>query len=112
VNSREQIELLRRPGGGRARDKLVHDTFHYFLAGKTVFVPEDAGIVRVSCVVDQVLTAVKIPGWAPGPGYPTTSVGQHRADQSPARGMLRQRVSYEPFATSVHAAAGVEGELR
>lgn len=38
--------------GGRGVFKLVHDTFHHYLAGETAFFPEDTGIVHISGVVD------------------------------------------------------------
>jgi 2-keto-myo-inositol isomerase len=42
--------------GGKSRYKLVHDTFHHYLAGETEFFPDWTGIVHISGVVDPSLT--------------------------------------------------------
>jgi 2-keto-myo-inositol isomerase len=49
----EAIEAL----GAAGRFKLIHDTFHHFLAGETALFPEHTGIVHVSGVVDPALAA-------------------------------------------------------
>jgi 2-keto-myo-inositol isomerase len=41
--------------GGRQEFRIVHDTFHHFLAGETEFFPEWTGIVHISGVTEQSL---------------------------------------------------------
>lgn len=47
----EAIEAI----GGAAQYRIVHDTFHHFLAGETEYYPEYTGMIHVSGVVDPKL---------------------------------------------------------
>ena len=52
---KEAISLIEEVEG-RSRFKLVHDTFHHYLADETEFFPEWTGIVHISGVVDPRLS--------------------------------------------------------
>lgn len=51
----ETIEAIEAIGGSGCY-KIVHDTFHHFLASETEFFPQYTGIIHVSGVVDQTLS--------------------------------------------------------
>ena len=55
----ETLALIDEVGGGSVF-KLVHDTFHHYLAGGGRLFPERTGIVHVSGVVDRNLALEKI----------------------------------------------------
>ena len=55
-HKREAVEVFKAVGGND-RFRLVHDTFHHYLAGETEFFPEWTGIVHISGVVDVSLRA-------------------------------------------------------
>ncbi len=55
----ETLALIDEVGGG-AVFRLVHDTFHHFLAGGGELFPERTGIVHVSGVVDRSLALEEI----------------------------------------------------
>lgn len=42
--------------GGRSQFKIVHDTFHHFLAGESEYFPEWTGIVHISGVSDRAIS--------------------------------------------------------
>ena len=46
--------------GGRNEFRIVHDTFHHFLAGESEVFPEWTGIVHISGVVDQGLSSAEM----------------------------------------------------
>lgn len=52
----EEIEKL----GAASTFKIVHDTFHHYLAGGGAFYPEHTGIIHISGVVDQTLTIAQM----------------------------------------------------
>ncbi len=89
--------------GGRGRFKLVHDTFHHTLAHGGAFFAEHTGIVHISGVTDQTVTV--------GQMTDAHRVLVDRADRLGNVGQIRALqmagykgpVSFEAFATSVHA---------
>ncbi len=46
--------------GGQNQFKIVHDTFHHFLAGENEFFPEWTGIVHISGVTDRSISPRKM----------------------------------------------------
>ncbi len=54
-SKREAVEAIDAVGGNHCY-RLVHDTFHHFLAGETEFFPEMTGIVHISGVVDPAVS--------------------------------------------------------
>jgi len=50
----ETVDTIEAVGGGEVC-RIVHDTFHHFLAGETEVFPEYTGIVHVSGVIDPTL---------------------------------------------------------
>lgn len=107
----ETIEIIERVGG-RERFKLVHDTFHHYLAGGGDMFPEWTGIVHVSGVVEGDLALLTIRD-------------EHRilVDANDRLGNVSQLielveagyrgpVSFEAFSPTVHAVSDPEAELR
>jgi 2-keto-myo-inositol isomerase len=92
--------------------RLVHDTFHHFVAGEEEMFPECTGLVHVSGV-----TAPDVPASAMRDQHRMLvdrndrlgSVAQLRALAS---GGYRGPVSFEPFAASVHTSATLVADLR
>lgn len=109
-HKREAIAAIEAVGG-QSRYKLVHDTFHHYLAGETEFFPEWTGIVHISGVIDPQLT-------------PADMRDEHRilVDGSDRLGNAGQiaklaaagysgAYSYECFAPSVHQSSTLERDL-
>lgn len=107
----EAVEAIEDVGGTK-RYKLVHDTFHHYLAGGGPLFPEHTGIVHISGVVDATLAADEMQD-------------DHRilVDAHDRLGNIEQikalkaagyngAFSFEPFAQSVHAHADIGGALR
>lgn len=97
----ETIEAV----GGRDEFRIVHDTFHHFLAGETEFFPDWTGIVHISGVTDQSIA-------------PRQMEDEHRVlvDDHDRLGNIAQlralqaagytgAVSFEAFSPKVHALA-------
>jgi 2-keto-myo-inositol isomerase len=108
---REAVDAIEAVGG-RGRYKLVHDTFHHYLAGEDEFFPDDTGIVHISGVVDRRLTADEMQD-----GHRILVTPEDRLGNAAQIAALRAAhyngaFSYEPFAASVHAASDIEGDLR
>lgn len=106
----EAISLI-EDVGGKSRYKLVHDTFHHFLADERDFFPEWTGILHISGVVDPSLSAARMRD-------------EHRVlvNGSDRLGNVAQikrlnaagyagAFSYECFAPSVHQSATLERDL-
>jgi 2-keto-myo-inositol isomerase len=109
-SKRETVEAIRTVDG-RNQFRIVHDTFHHFLAGETEYFPEWTGIVHISGVVDANLK-------------PEDMQDAHRilVDQADRLGNIEQikmlqsmgykgAYSYEPFAPSVHSDPNAEASL-
>ncbi len=93
------------------RFKLVHDTFHHFVAGETALFPERTGLVHISGVEDRAVPreAMRDPHRVlVGPGDLIDNLGQLRAL---AKGGYRGPASFEPFAAEVAGSADIAGDL-
>ena len=97
--------------GQRDRFKLVHDTFHHFVAGETALFPERTGLVHISGVEDRAVPreTMRDPHRVlVGADDRLDNLGQIRAlDKGGYRGPL----SFEPFAPSVAESRDIEGDL-
>lgn len=109
-SKREAIEAIEAVGGNDSF-RLVHDTFHHFLAGETEFFAEMTGIVHISGVVDPEVS-------------PTEMLDAHRilvSDQDRLGNVEQIKTlislgydgaySFEPFAPSVHSDPELEHSL-
>ncbi|AID34992.2 TIM barrel protein (plasmid) [Mesorhizobium huakuii 7653R] len=101
--------------GGKARYKLVHDTFHHHLAAEKEFFPEYTGIVHISGVVDPALNTEEMQD-----GHRVLVDARDRLGSiDQIRALLRRgyagAFSYEPFSPEVHslenAAAALERSM-
>lgn len=98
--------------GGASVFRLVHDTFHHFLAGENEMFPDRTGLVHISGVEDASLprTAIRDAHRVlVGPADLMDNVGQVRALRE---GGYRGPFSFEPFAESVHVLGDQMGALR
>jgi len=98
--------------GGRGRFKLVHDTFHHFIAGETEFFPEYTGIVHISGVVETVISRQEMRD-----GHRILVTSGDRLENCSQIETLensgyRGAYSFEAFAKSVQSSQGIEGDLR
>jgi len=98
--------------GGADVFRVVHDTFHHFLAGEAAFYPARTGLVHISGVEDASLEQSEIRDAhrvLVGPADLMDNVGQIRA-------LLRDGYvgpfSFEPFAASVQALPDAAPALR
>ncbi len=108
---RVAVEAIDAVGGGTVF-RLVHDTFHHFLAGETELFPERTGLVHISGVEDKSLPHDAIRDAhrvLVGPGDLTDNVGQIGALLA---GGYRGPFSFEPFAESVQGLRDQAGVLR
>lgn len=105
------IEAI-KAAGGEGVYKLIHDTFHHYLAGETEFFPEWTGLVHISGVtdpdvaVDDMLDAHRV-----------LVDGADRLENLPQIKALLDAgydgpFSFEPFAPEVHDAADPEAALK
>jgi len=97
---------------GRGRFKLVHDTFHHVLAGEAEIFPELTGLVHISGVDDQDVSADDMRD--PHRVMVTerdrlNNIGQIR---ELIAGGYRGPFSFEPFAASVHASVDPHAMIR
>jgi 2-keto-myo-inositol isomerase len=98
--------------GGASVFRLVHDTFHHFLAGEDDIFPDRTGLVHISGVEETSLPRSAIRDAhrvLVGPADLMDNVGQLRALLEAG---YRGPFSFEPFAESVHALADPAGALR
>ena len=108
---RVAVEAIDAVGGG-AVFRLVHDTFHHFLAGETELFPERSrprphlGRRGPSLPHDAIRDAHRV---LVGPGDLTENVGQIGALLA---GGYRGPFSFEPFAESVQGLRDQAGALR
>lgn len=98
--------------GGNGRYKLVHDTFHHYLAGETEFFPQYTGIVHISGVVDPTLSPEEMQD-----GHRILVDDRDRlSNEEQVRALLASgyagAFSYEPFSPEVHALANPAEALR
>lgn len=97
---------------GQGVFRLVHDTFHHHLAGEVDIFPDMTGLIHVSGVSDR---SVSVPDMRDShrvlvdAADRLDNIGQIRAMKAAGyTGLL----SFEPFATEVHALASAEPALR
>jgi 2-keto-myo-inositol isomerase len=107
----ETVELIEKAGGA-GRFKLVHDTFHHYLAGGGVFFPEHTGIVHISGVVDHELALEAIRD-----DHRILVDAHDRLGNVSQIAELREHgyrgpISFEAFSPSVHAFDNPEPQLR
>lgn len=99
---REAVEAIDAVDGG-AVFKLVHDTFHHYVAGETALFPAETGLVHISGVDDPAVpaSAMRDPHRVLVDGADRIdNVGQIRAI---AAGGYAGPLSFEPFAARVAA---------
>jgi len=98
--------------GGAGRFKLVHDTFHHFVASETQIFPEHTGLVHISGVTDPRQTAATMRDphrVLVDPEDRIDNIGQLRALIA---GGYAGPISFEPFAASVHESRTIERDLQ
>jgi 2-keto-myo-inositol isomerase len=91
--------------GGKKHYKLVHDTFHHYLARESDFFPEYTGIVHISGVVDSTLGREQMQD-----GHRILVDDEDRlGNVEQIRVLLGQgyggAFSYEPFSSEIHQLA-------
>jgi 2-keto-myo-inositol isomerase len=92
--------------------KVLHDTFHHYLAGESEIFPERTGLVHISGVEDRSLAHNDIRDRhriLVGEADLLGNVAQVKALR---QGGYTGPFSFEPFADEVHAMADVAGALR
>jgi 2-keto-myo-inositol isomerase len=92
--------------------KVLHDTFHHYLAGESEIFPERTGLVHISGVEDRSLAHNDIRDQhriLVGEGDLLGNVAQIKALR---QGGYRDPFSFEPFADSVHVMTDVASALR
>ena len=97
--------------GGAARFKLVHDTFHHFVAGEREMFPLRTGLVHISGVDDAAVGAdvMRDPHRVLVDGRDTIdNVGQIKALMA---GGYSSAVSFEPFSDKVHQIKDIAAAL-
>jgi 2-keto-myo-inositol isomerase len=98
--------------GGNDRYRLVHDTFHHYLAGETEFFPEQTGIVHISGVIDPSLKPEDMQD-----GHRILVDGRDRLGnieqiRALLTGGYAGAFSYEPFSPEVHMLGNPAGAIR
>lgn len=98
--------------GGQGVFRLVHDTFHHHLAGEAEMFPELTGLIHISGVSDRSVSVADM--------RDSHRVLVDRSDRLDNIGQIRAMMargyggplSFEPFASEVHALASVGPALR
>ncbi|QFY62396.1 TIM barrel protein [Rhizobium grahamii] len=108
---REAVDTIAAVGGND-HFRLVHDTFHHFLAGETEYFPEMTGIVHISGVVDPTVAPDAMQD-----GHRILVDDRDRLDNIAQIRALealgyKGAYSFEPFAPSVHADPHLEDSVR
>ncbi|MES0811901.1 TIM barrel protein [Roseibium sp. SCPC15] len=98
--------------GGEERLKLVHDTFHHYLASETQFFPDDTGIVHVSGVEDHDLTLQEIGDEHRVLVGPKDRLGNVNQLKELIGAGFDGPISYEAFSPIVHDFAQPKDELQ
>lgn len=107
----EAVEAI-TAAGGRDVFRVVHDTFHHFVAGETRMFPGMTGLVHVSGVIDPTATAASMRDPHRVLVDATDRIGNLEQLRALRAGGYGGPVSFEPFASSVHASADIEADLR
>jgi 2-keto-myo-inositol isomerase len=108
---REAVDAIQAVNGSKSF-RLVHDTFHHFIAGETEFFPEWTGIVHVSGVTDTSLRPEDMQD-----GDRILVDERDRLRNVEQIGTLSNMgfqgaYSYEPFASSVHEDGNITESLK
>ena len=88
--------------GVQDRFRLVHDTFHHFIAGETEFFPEITGIVHISGVVEPTVQPNEMRDGHRALVDAADRLGNVDQIGTLYRNGYRGCISFEPFAKSVH----------
>jgi 2-keto-myo-inositol isomerase len=107
----EAIEAIEAVDGADVF-RVVHDTFHHYVAGETRIFPKMTGLVHISGVADATATSgtMRDPHRVlVGADDRIGNIEQLRALRA---GGYEGAASFEPFAASVHASADIEADLR
>jgi 2-keto-myo-inositol isomerase len=107
----EAVEGIRAVSGENTF-KIVHDTFHHYLAGEEKFHPEMTGLVHISGVAD--------PGIAVSDMRDPHRILVDAADRLDNAGQVRTlwengyigQFSFEPFSPEVHQSTDIETAIR
>jgi 2-keto-myo-inositol isomerase len=103
-SKREAVEAIEAIGGGD-RFRLVHDSFHHVLAGEPDLFPDWTGLVHISGVEDPAIAVDDMRD----PHRVLVTERDRLANISQIKALCDAGYggpfSFEPFATSVHAAA-------
>jgi len=105
----EAIEAIEEVGAS-GRFRLVHDTFHHYLAGEVRMFPEWTGLVHISGVDDASLPLASLRDahrTLVGPDDRLGNLAQIVALMEGYSGPY----SFEPFAASVHELPDIAGAL-
>lgn len=108
---RTAIDAIDAVGGADVL-RVLHDTFHHFLAGETEIFPARTGLVHISGVEDRSLMHNAIRDAhriLVGPDDVMDNLGQIAALR---RGGYAGPFSFEPFSSAVHDLADIAGALR
>jgi len=107
----EAVDAIEAVGGNDVF-RVVHDTFHHFVAGETKMFPKMTGLVHISGVVDPWATAATMRD--PHRVLVDASDRIGAVDQLRAlrAGGYEGPASFEPFAASVHGSVHIEADLR
>jgi len=93
------------------RFRVVHDTFHHYVAGETKIFPKHTGLVHISGVTDPAATAATMRDLhrvLVDANDRIDNIGQLRALRA---GGYSGPLSFEPFAASVHDSQTIEVDL-
>ena len=107
----EAIEAIEAVGGADVF-RVVHDTFHHYVAGEIRMFPKMTGLVHISGVADATATSgtMRDPHRIlVGADDRIGNIDQLRALRA---GGYEGAASFEPFAASVHSSPDIEAELR
>jgi 2-keto-myo-inositol isomerase len=92
--------------------RLVHDTFHHFVAGEEALFPERTGLVHVSGVANPAVAA----GEMRDPDRVLVDGADRLGNVAQLRALLRGgyggALSFEPFSPKVHASPDIVADLR
>ena len=92
--------------------RVVHDTFHHFVAGETKMFPGMTGLVHMSGVTDPAATAATMRDPHRVLVDAEDRIGNIDQLRALRAGGYEGPASFEPFAVSVHASASIEADLR
>ncbi len=107
----EAVEAIDAIGGVGAF-RLVHDTFHHFVAGEKKMFPGHTGLVHISGVTDPSATAATMRDPHRVLVDAADRIGNIAQLRALRAGGYDGAVSFEPFAASVHESRTIEADLR